>query len=661
MHQEGAKKGGKGIFIGFLITLLLSGLLALKFSPLRTLEERLYDYRFKIRGALKTPDNIVIAAIDEKSIERLGRWPWGRDKVSRIVDILNKNGSAIIVFDVIFSEAEKNDMMLGKAIREAGNVILPVAFELGGKGESQKPENEFLINSAYKSVMNPERFNKYNPISATGVLMPVEELIKSAMSVGHINMLADEDGTLRWEFLSIEYNGLLYPSIDLQAAALYLGIPFESIVLEATEGIRLGKKRYIPTERRGQFLINYYGPAQTFKQISIADIIDNKIRPEILKEKIVLIGATTAKGVFDLRVTPFSAEMAGIEKHASVIASILENRLLTNSPLSANIAIILFSGFLFSFLVTRFKALGASGIAGIFLFLILLAGYYFFAYKGIWVNIAYPSVNTLLIFITVTAYNYAVEERYARRIRAMFSNYVTERVVNEMIKNPDLAKLGGEKREVTVLFSDVRSFTNFSEKHTPEEVVAILNEYLRAMTEVVFRWEGVLDKFIGDAVVAFWGAPIPQKNHSELAVKCAFHMIKRLGELQEKWKAEGKDPLDIGIGINTGEVIVGNIGAEGMKMDYTVIGDAVNLGARIESLTRKYDTHILITEFTMNNIRELIETHKIAHVSAKGIESVIVKGKEKPVEIYEISSLGREEDSIITEPEKGRVVTLKEK
>ncbi len=178
----------------------------------------------------------------------------------------------------------------------------------------------------------------------------------------------------------------------------------------------------------------------------------------------------------------------------------------------------------------------------------------------------------------------------------MFSSYVTERIVNELIKNPDMAKLGGERREITLLFSDVRGFTSFSEKHTPEEVVSILNEYLGAMTGIVFKWEGTLDKFIGDAILAFWGAPMHQENHAELAVKCALEMVSTLRQLQQKWPSEGKPALDCGIGINTGEVIVGNIGAEGKKMDYTIIGDHVNLGSRIESLTRKYNVHILMTD-----------------------------------------------------------------
>jgi adenylate cyclase len=236
-------------------------------------------------------------------------------------------------------------------------------------------------------------------------------------------------------------------------------------------------------------------------------------------------------------------------------------------------------------------------------------------------------------------YNYAIEERTARKIRAMFSSYVTEKVVNELIKNPHMAKLGGERREMTILFADVVGFTTFSEKHTPEEVVAILNEYLGAMTDVIFRWEGTLDKFVGDAIVAFWGAPMRQENHAELALRCALDMVKRLEELQKKSRSEGKPVLDSGIGVNTGEVLVGNIGAEGKKMEYTVIGDHVNLCSRVESLTRQFHTHLLITEFTLNKIKDLVAAHQIGHISIQGREKVVVKGREKMVGIYEVQSL----------------------
>lgn len=672
--MEGRKKDSGVIFIGFLITILLTGLLFIKFPPLEMLENKLLDYRFKIRGEIKPPSNIVIAAIDEKSLESLGRWPWPRNKIANLVEKLTEAGAELIIFDVIFSEQEKNDIMLGNAISDAGNVILSIVFDFEKKTTLQKQENALLTSFSFYpvrtqstpagsngvySLSNQEKVNKY-PIRAKGVLIPVPELIREAMGLGHINMIPDKDGTLRWEPMSIEYNGHLYPSLALQAASLYLGIPQERVIMQAAEGIQLGKKRVIPTDRLNRTLIYYYGSEHTFPYISISDILEGNLKPERLLGKIVIIGAT-AMGIYDLRVTPFSPVMPGVEKHANVLASILDNRFLRSVSSFTNLIILLLSGFLLSPLIARFKAVGASGVTVLFLSLIIFSGYYMFAQKGLWINIIYPLINILSIFICGTAYHYAVEERYARRIRAMFSSYVTERVVNELIKNPSMAKLGGERREITVLFSDIRGFTSFAEKYEPEEVVAILNEYLTAMTEVVFRWEGTLDKFIGDAIVAFWGSPMKQENHAELAVKCALNMIKRLEELQQKWQSEGKEPLDIGIGINTGEVIVGNIGAEGKKMDYTVIGDHVNLGARIESLTRKYNTHILITEFTMNKIKDMITKGRISHVSSKGLEKVIVKGKEKPVEIYEIASLKHGADSIIIECKKDRVVRLKEK
>lgn len=644
-------KNRTGIFIGLSITIFIAILALLKLSPLETLEQKLLDYRFKIRGAITHPGNVVIAAIDEKSIEKLGRWPWGRDKIAELINKLNDAGAEIIVFDIIFSEKEKNDPLLGRAINDAGNVILPIVFDF--EKDSNLPKSDFLLNSAFTSIVNLEMFDKYSPIMSKRALVPVPEIIDDVARLGHINIFPDSDGTLRWASLIIGYKDYIYPSIALQAAAFYLGIPHERVVVKAAEGIQLGK-RFIPTDRWGRTLINYYGAYPTFRHISISDILEDNVKPEDLQGKILLIGAT-AVGIYDLRVTPFSPVMPGVEKHASVIASILDNRLLMAAPGSVNLVVLLITGFILSFLIIRFKAIGASIITMSFLLLILSAGYYIFSQHGVWINVAYPSINILLVFISITTYNYAVEEKYARRIKAMFSSYVTERVVNELIKNPDMAKLGGERREITVLFSDVRGFTSLSEKHSPEEVVSILNEYLGEMTEIVFKWEGTLDKFIGDAILAFWGAPMKQENHAELAVKCALNMIRRLEELQQKWQAEGKPVLDCGIGVNTGVVLVGNIGAEGKKMDYTVIGDHVNLGSRVEGLTRKYNVHILITEFTMNKIRELITTGKLwrTETEVTGLERVVVKGKEQPVAIYEVKGLEQGAKSRITEvPEK---------
>jgi adenylate cyclase len=452
----------------------------------------------------------------------------------------------------------------------------------------------------------------------------------------------------------------MYPSLDVLTAAVYLGIPHEKVIVKATEGIQLSGKRYIPTDIRGRGLIYYYGPSFTFRHFSISDIIDGKVGAEDLRGKIVLVGAT-AMGIYDLRVTPFSPAMPGVEKHANVIASILEKKFLQKAPLQINIIILLLSGLFITFVVGRFKASISFVITSCVILSLLALSYYLFASRGVWTYVAYPSITILLIFANGTAYSHAVEETYARKIKAMFSSYVTERVVNELIRNPGMAKLGGERKDVTILFADVRGFTSFSESHSPEEVVLILNEYLGSMTDIILKWEGTVDKFMGDAILAFWGAPMKQENHAELAIKCSLHMLGKLNELQKKWEADGKPPLDAGIGINTGEVIVGNIGAEGRKMDYTVIGDHVNLASRVEALTRKYNANILVTEFTMQAIHEAVQSGRIGHIVATGLEKVIVKGKENAVGIFEIKILGHSDKTVITECKEGEAVRFKEK
>jgi len=618
--------------IGVGITALFSLVLVIDPTTYEMLEAKLLDVRFKVRGPIKPPETVVIAAIDEKSLAAFGRWPWPRDVQARLVDALAKADAAVIAYDVIFPESEKNDHTFARAIRNAGNVVLPMALDF----EKQAPPipDPVLKNSAISSVEEPELFKKFAPIMSGGVLtVPVKGLKESAVSLGHINMFPDEfDGTLRWEHLLLGYDNALYPSLGLRCAALFQGIPAEKLTVKATQGIRVGKT-FIPTDHYGRMPINYYGPGQTFKNISIADILDGTVGRADLENRIVFIGAT-AIGIYDLRVTPFSAAMPGVEKHAAVAASILENRFIRKASRLQDMLFLIIPGLLMALALTRMRLLwgAAASLGG--LVVVGAIGYILFAKMGLWINLACPLSNVFFMFMSVTAWNYAFEERYARRIRAMFSSYVTQTIVNALINNPDMAKLGGEKREITVLFSDVKGFTTFSEKNSPEQVVATLNEYLGAMTDVILKWEGTLDKFIGDAIVVFWGAPVPRENHAELAVRCALEMLHRLGELREKWDREGKPGLSSGIGINTGEAVVGNIGAEGKKMDYTVIGDAINLGARVESLTRKFDSDLLITEGTLAKLRPALEAGELKGMDIRGMRRVIVKGKDLPVNLY---------------------------
>lgn len=621
------------LITGLGLTFFCALLLPMQVPFFEHVEKNLLDYRFTLRGVRTPPDILLIAAIDEKSLAHLGRWPWGRDIMARLVDTLSEAGAKVIAWDVFFSEPEPNDPLLAEALYQADNVLLPMLMDF--EHAPMPSTNPILPASALTSLVNPNAFSRYPPIQGNQVILPVDVLNEDAKGLGHINMFPDKDGTLRWEALIIAHDGYLYPALSLRTAAEYLEIPLSAVTVEATRAIILKDQR-IPTDFWGRTLIHYYGPGRTFSQVSIIDILENRIPKEEIQGKIVLIGATAA-GIYDLRVTPYSAAMPGVEKHASVIAAIVENRSLQAAPLSLNLGVLLSSGILFSFVITRFRAIQISSALTLASLLALSgAACLVFARNGIWLHLTYPLFNILCIYTAGTALHYGLGEKNARRIRAMFSSYVTERVVNELIQHPEMARLGGIRREVTVLFSDVRGFTSFSEKHSPEEVVSILNEYLGEMTRAVFQWEGTLDKFIGDAIMVFWNAPMLQPDHAGLGVHCALEMIQRLDVLQEKWRREGKPVLDCGIGLNSGEVLVGNIGAEGQKMDYTIIGDQVNLGARLESLTKKYKARILISDATLEKIRPLMEKGDFRGLRALGRERVIVKGKEEPVTLYEL-------------------------
>ncbi len=643
--------------IGVAVTIVFVILALVRFVPFERLEMLLYDLRYQLRGKAQAPKEIVIVGIDDRSLEKIGRWPWSRDRMAALVDRIHAMGAKVIMLDIIFSEPSHSDDRLAAAIKRAGNVALPVVFDF--VGDSQQKIDDALLDSAFMVVKKENLFKIHRPITARGVLLPVGKFSANAAALGHINMLPDPDGKLRWEALVVSYMDQLYPSIDLQVARLYRGLGPGDVAVEATNSIILGKNT-ITTDPFGKMLIPYYGPHNTFPVVSALDVFEGKVDPSSIRGRIVIVGPT-AVGIHDVIVTPTAPIMFGVEKHANMIGALLEKQNIRFVSRTINILIVILMGLIFTLLIVRMKAIAGAFLAAAFVGILFAAGYVLFFSSRLWIDISYAGNSVIVTYFVVTAYRYATEERYAKQIRSMFSSYVTEKIVNELIKNPDLAKLGGERREVTVLFSDVKGFTTFSEHHSPEEVVAILNEYLTEMTNIIIRWDGTLDKFVGDMIVAFWGAPLPQPNHAELAIKCTLHMKQRLKELKERWVREGRVPLEAGFGINTGEVIVGNIGAEGKKMDYTVIGDNVNLGSRVEGLTRKYNAEIIITESTLLKVRDLIGQGAFGHMMIRGLDIVAVKGKAEPVRIYEVASLDEGSICEVIECEEKEATVFKEK
>lgn len=595
------------------------------------IDNKIYDTFFKLKGNTQAPSEIVIAAIDERSIANLGRWPWSRDKIAKLIDKLSAMGASVIALDIIYSEKEAHDPVLKESIYRAGNVFLPVVFMFEQEGQASRVNlHEFALPVSQKTQ------NGFAPISAPKVLTPLKELMEVATGLAHINIFPDEDGVIRWEALYIEYQGYLIPVLSLRVATYHLGIPEDRIMVQPGIGIYWGRN-FVPTDKHGRTLIYYYGGNNHFKHLSIVDILNGYVNPEEIEGKIVLVGAT-AVGIYDLRVTPMSPALPGVEKHAHMIASLLEGKYIYPSPLSYVILTILLSG-IFGISFVKLRALHALLVFGCFLVLLLLLSFYLLAYKGFWLPPSGALLNMLLQFAVITPLRYSLFEREANFIRKVFSNYVTEKVLQELIRNPSLTKLGGERKEITVLFSDLRGFTSLSEKLPPEEVVELLNEYFLAMTEVVFKWDGTLDKFIGDAIMAFWGAPLEVQDHPKKAVNCAVEMALKLRELNKKWASQGKPELHFGVGINTGIALVGNIGAEGKKMDYTVIGDTVNLASRLEGLNKQYNSEIIISEDTYNHVKNFMESQLKGKAELLFLGEVTVKGKERPVKIYQVRVL----------------------
>ncbi len=644
-------------FIGISITVIFVVLALMRFMPFERLEMLLYDLRYQLRGKASAPSEIVIVGIDDRSLQAVGRWPWGRDKIADLLYRVNAMGARVVLLDFIFSEPSAGDAKFADAIKQKGNVVLPFVFDF--EGHSSQQIDDAFLDSAFLIIRNEKLFNIHAPIRAKGVLLPVPAFARNAAAMGFINMIPDADGKLRWGPLTIEYAGQFYPSIDLQVARLYEGLSPADMTLEATDSVTLGKT-VLKTDPFAKILIPYYGPHNTFPVISALDVFQGTIDAVSVRNKVVLIGPT-AVGIHDKIVSPSSAIMFGVEKHANLIGAILHGQNIRFVGRLANILIIIIVGAIFTLLIVNLRAVTGAAMAAVFITVLFATGYILFFTSRLWIDISYAGNSVIVIYFVATAYRYATEERYARQIRSMFSSYVTEKLVDELIKNPELAKLGGERREITVLFSDVKGFTTFSENHSPEQVVAILNEYLTEMTNIIIRWDGTLDKFVGDMIVAFWGAPLHQPNHAELAIKCTLHMKQRLAQLGEKWINEGRTPLDAGFGINTGEALVGNIGAEGKKMDYTVIGDNVNLGSRVEGLTRKYGTDLIITEATLDRVRALVKKGKFGHMMVRGLDIVSVKGRAEPVRIYEVYSLDEGEVCQIIECEEKEATVFREK
>ncbi|MFO0706572.1 MAG: adenylate/guanylate cyclase domain-containing protein [Nitrospira sp.] len=666
--------------VGIIITLLLVALTWIDPAILVRFDAAALDAQFRLRGERDPGNDILLVLVDEKSLAEVGRWPWGRDVQARLLDRLSSAGPKVIGIDVIYSESETDnplhrwralleslqaqrglpqeslraleselmaaasDSRFADSLHAAGNVVLAVPFFI--------PESQEVASAMGDRPLTPSNLDRYtfmlvrqsgpraglSPYHATSLLHPLPALAGQAASLGHVYRLPDQDGTTRREVLAVEYGGNYYPSFALEIARIYLGFSREQMALSLGEGVWLGPA-LVETDHRFRTVINYAGRDQAFPWVSATDVLHGRVAPERIRGKAVLVG-TAALGTYDQLSTPFSANYPGVEKNATVVDNLLRGEALSGGYWHGvlSVALVLVLGLGCSLVLPRLGAMHGATFAGALGFGYLGVAQFEFVVSRFVLPMAAPMATIGAVFLGTTVVSYALRERQAREIRAMFASYVSPKIVEELISSPGKARLGGERKELTMLFADLVGFTSFSEKRPAEEVVGQLNDYLAAMTEVIFRWNGTLDKFVGDEIVVFWGAPLEQPDHAELAVRCAVDMRRRLLALQDRWRAEGKPVLENGIGINTGTVVVGNIGAEGKKMDYTVIGDQVNLAARFQGLTRTLGQPILLTEHTARALDAAGRGGSGRTVSLRKLQAVTVRGRGEPVVAYTIDA-----------------------
>jgi adenylate cyclase len=638
---------------------------------MRNLEAKALDLRFHLRGATTPGTPVVLVVIDDRSIAELGRWPWSRQQFAEIVQRLQAARAKVIGFDLLFAEAEESveqtvlhrlrqtvdakappfqdpvrdviqqmldqmeeahnpDSVLATALADAGNVVLAFALTLSPLPPLEQPPRgppSFLTHSAYRTLQSRGSARPLPPLTGTGALIPIENIGQAAAALGHVNIAFDTDGTPRYEYPVAIYAGEYYPSFAIQVVREYLGLRLEEVKIRFGEGIQLGPI-FMPTDESTRLLVNYAGPQGTFPTYAFVDVLQGRLPDTLFKEAIVLIGGA-ARGLADTFVTPFSPALSGVERHGTIIDSILRQDFLRRRDTTAllDVAAIVIMGLLVGWLSPKcpsyWGSLAALALAGVYVVANVLA----FTRGGLWVNLLFPLIVVVVNQSSITLFKYLAEDRQKRLIRRAFQYYLHPTVVDQVSQHPQLLKLGGETRELTVLFSDIRSFSTIAEGLSPEALVHLLNEYLTAMTRVVFRHNGLLDKYIGDGVMAVYGAPLHDAEHAYRACCSALEMMRELRALQERWASQGLPLLNIGIGINTATMVVGNMGSE-LRFDYTVMGDGVNLASRLEGANKEYGTNIIVSESTWEQVQDRVATREL--------DVIRVRGKAQPTRIFEV-------------------------
>jgi len=625
------------------------------------LENLAYDARMLLSMPGGQDDRIVIVDIDEESLNQVGRWPWSRDKMAHMVDqLFGRYDARIVGFDVVFAEPDESSGLkvleqLAKdelanvdafqdqvaVMRERLNYDQLFADSLRGREvilgyyfRRSQAEDSNRSGMLPPPALTAEDFRRggANPPHANGYGANLAMFQKAASGGGHFNPEIDSDGVVRRVPMLFKFEGDYYEALSLAMVRELLDTgPIQpGYVSTGAEGysglewLQAGHQR-IPVDARLRALIPYRGRFGSFPYVSAADVLSGDVPKEKLQDRIVLVG-TSAPGLFDLRSTPVQTEYPGVEIHANLIAGILDNTIMEKPAytLGAEFMHVLVAGLIMLFLPLLSPVLATLGFVGV---VVASAGLNLWVWNA--ADLVLPIASVLLLalamFIMNMTYGFFFEQRNKRQLSSLFGQYIPPELVDEMSENPNAYSLAAENREMTVLFSDVRGFTSISESMSPQQLSDLMNELLTPMTHVIHHERGTIDKYMGDAIMAFWGAPLPDPDHARHAVIAALRMVERVQALSAEFEQRGWPPVRIGVGLNTGSMNVGNMGSE-FRRAYTVLGDAVNLGSRLEGLTRVYGIDILVSETT----KEMVTDHVF-----REIDRVRVKGRDEPVAVYE--------------------------
>jgi len=635
---------GLGLLAGIIVLIITELLLqdAFRNFEAKTLDLR-YPYRLNALQAARQDANIediIIVDIDNRSLNKLGRFQrWPRSYHARVIDYLRAGGAACIVFDMLFSEREikrSDDSLFILSTRNAANVVHSLELAQADteafryrmtKAPAGFAANRFIIPLPRPTLAKLDSFDRFD-----GEVM---ELYNNSAALGFANFLPDDDSVIRKIPLLLNFANQAYPSLALAVVMQAGGFSSKDVEVNLGHDVRLGngvKSLRIPIDDQGRVLINYIGRWKTFRYVSYYDVLEQRLPAEMFADRLVIVG-TSAAGLSDLRPVPFQSTFPGVEVHANIIYSILTQDFISKQSAAQSIVVML----IFAMIAGVVTMVLSPWIS--ISFIVLMSGGYvvlttwIFIDRNVWIPQVQPLLSFGIAFLSVMVYRFLSEERQKQLIKGMFAHYASDLIVNELVKDPTKLKLGGEKKYATAFFSDIKDFTKISEKLKPEAFIMQLNEYLSAMTDIVLESGGYLDKYVGDAVVAVYGVPIDQADHAERACLAALEMQKVLVDLRKKWMAEKRPPFEVRIGLNTGEMIAGNIGGK-KRFNYTVISDAVNLASRLEGANKMYDTKIMVGDETYTAAK--------SGIIARELDFIRVKGKSRPVRVYELLARRRD-------------------